>query len=103
MAARVRRAALALDFLDPVARPVAVGDFCVLGIHGPVSLRGAFWIRAAGDLRTTYEEYFRNAARLEAYRIRHRNRFHLCRGSAEHQRRLISPASRPRCRGPGGG
>ena len=34
---------------------------------------------------------------------RHRNRFHLCRGGAEYQRRLISPASRPRCRGPGGG
>ena len=49
-----------------------------------------FWVHAAGVLHTTYQEYFRNAARLEAYRIRHRNRFHLCRGGAEHQRRLMS-------------
>ena len=54
-------------------------------------------------LHTNCHEYLRDAARLEAYRIRHRNRFHLCRGGAEHQRRLISPASRPRWRRPGGG
>ena len=35
--------------------------------------------------------------------IWHCNRFRLCRGGAEHQRRLISLSSRPRWRGPGGG
>src|SRR5208282_989910 len=102
MGARVRRGALALDFLDPVARPVTAADFCVLGIHGPVSLRGAFRI-ATGVLHTDYHEYLRYAARLEAYRIWHCNRFRLCRGGAEHQRRLISLSSRPRWRGPDGG
>ena len=37
------------------------------------------------------------------YRIWHCDWFRLCRGGAEHQRRLISLASRPRWRGPGGG
>ena len=63
MGARVRRDALALDFLDPVARHVAAGDFCVLGIHGSVSLRGAFWIHAAGILHTIHRQYLRHATR----------------------------------------
>src|SRR5208283_2898011 len=102
MGARGRRGALARDFLDPVARPVAAGDFCGLGILGPGSLRGAFRI-ATRVFHTDYHDYLRYAARLETYRIRHRDRFHLCRDGAEHQRRLISPASRPRWRGPDGG
>ena len=60
MGACVRCDALALDFLDPVARPVAAGDFCVLGIHGPVSLHGSFWFyvsksftRFIGDVLST--------------------------------------------------
>jgi uncharacterized membrane protein len=65
------RGALAVDFLNPFARPVAAGDFCVLDIHGPVSLRGVFWIRSAGIVHTNYHEYFRHAAGLEAYRIRY--------------------------------
>ena len=42
-----------------------------------------------------HRQYPRHAARLETYRIRHRNRFRLCRGGPEHQRRLIPVASRP--------
>ena len=48
------------------------------------------------------DECLRHAARLETDRLRHRDRFRLCRGGVEHQRRLISTASRPRCRGSGG-
>ena len=59
--------------------------------------------RTAGVLHTNYHDCLRHAARLEAYRIWHRHRFRLCRSGAEHQRRLISPSSRPRRRGPGGG
>ena len=81
---------------------VAAGDFCGLGVHGPVSLCGAFRI-ATRDFHTDYHECLRYAARLEANRIWRRNRFRLCGGGAEHQRRLISPASRPRWRGPDGG
>jgi uncharacterized membrane protein len=62
MEARFRRGALALDFLDPVARPIAAGDFRVLGILGPgsalyVSLFGSTppdsFTRFIGDVLST--------------------------------------------------
>ena len=50
MGTRFRRGAFALDFLYPVTRPLAASDFCVLGICGPVSLRGVIWNHAAKSI-----------------------------------------------------
>jgi len=58
MGARVGRGALAIDFIDPVARSVAACDFCVLGIRGPISFHVPFWNRATKVLHSTCHNYF---------------------------------------------
>ena len=53
------------------------------------------WTRAALVLHAIHHDYLRHAARLEADRIRHRDRFRLCRARLELERRLLPDASRP--------